>query len=306
MFDDPTAASLIVLLLTTPIVYLLLLLVDDAPPGRLQQVLGLRKPRSAASRLGDVARSALPRLGAPLQSEMGRVDLQDRLLRAGLYDKTAVRMVLGAKVLLLGIATITGLALGLAGFLGQRTAVLVGGALVAAAALAPDLWLARRARLRQAAIRRGVPDVLDLLTICLEAGLALPDALHRVVAEMETAHPLLAGELAIVQREMLLGLSAGEALSKFGRRSGVAEVRDLATVLTQAERFGTSTAAALRLQSELMRQVRYQRAEEQAQKAAVKILFPTLIFIFPAIFVVVLTPAIQGLVQVFKVMRGGQ
>ena len=169
--------------------------------------------------------------------------------------------------------------------------------------IAPGMWLDARKKNRQAALRRGLPDALDMLVLCLEGGISLTAALQRVTAELEGVHPLLGAEMNIVQREMLLGLSAGAALQKLGQRADLEDVRNLASVLVQNERFGASVTKALRTHADVMRQQRQLRAEELAQKAAVKILFPTLLCIFPAIFLVILGPAAFQLVEIFSRMK---
>jgi tight adherence protein C len=116
-------------------------------------------------------------------------------------------------------------------------------------------------------------------------------AAQRVAGELQVVHPVLGSELSVFQREIQLGLSPGDALKKLGERTGLDEVRDLASVLLQSERFGASVVKALRGYADSWRVERQERAEEMAQKAAVKILFPTLLFIFPAIFIVLLGPA---------------
>jgi len=116
-------------------------------------------------------------------------------------------------------------------------------------------------------------------------------AMQRVTEDLEMAHPLLAAEWATIQREMRMGLSAAEAIKRFGERCELEDVRDLAAVLQQSERFGVGVANALRLHADACRLDRQQRAEEAAQKAGVKILFPTLLCIFPAVFIVLVGPA---------------
>jgi len=157
--------------------------------------------------------------------------------------------------------------------------------------IGPSFWLDGCKKKRQTSFRRSLPDALDLLVICLEGGLSLPGSLKRVGSELRTAHPVLALELSIVQREIQLGHSPGEALQKMGARTDLEEIRSLASVITQSERFGASLVKSLRVHAETLRLKRQQRAEELAQKAAVKILFPTLLLIFPAVFVVILGPA---------------
>src|SRR5262249_42893053 len=157
--------------------------------------------------------------------------------------------------------------------------------------LTPSLWVDYQRKRRQAELRRALPDAVDMLVLCVEAGLSLRAAVQRGTAELQLPHPRLARAMDIQLREVQLGLSVGEAMQKFGERCGLDEVRELAAVLLQSERYGTASVKALRLHSETCRQQRQQRAEERAQKAAVKILFPTLLCIFPAIFIVILGPA---------------
>ena len=140
--------------------------------------------------------------------------------------------------------------------------------------------------------------------ICLEGGLSLPGAIRRVASELQTAHPALANELNIVQREMQLGLTPGHALFKqFADRYDLEEIRSLGSVITQAEKFGASIVKALRVHAEVMRGKRLQQAEEMAQKAATKILFPTILCIFPGIFIVVLGPAVIHVLEMFDKLK---
>jgi tight adherence protein C len=129
----------------------------------------------------------------------------------------------------------------------------------------------------------------------MQGGLSLSGALQRVIAELQLGHPMLASEMNIVQREMLLGLPAGEALKKFASRCDLEEVRSLAAVLTQSEFYGASMSKTLRVHADTYREQLQRRIEEMAQKAAVKILFPTLLCIFPAVFIVVLGPSVLQL-----------
>ena len=139
---------------------------------------------------------------------------------------------------------------------------------------------------------------MDILVICLEGGLSLPAALKRVSSELKMVHPALAAELGIVQREIQLGRTSGEALRKMGERSDLEEVRSLASVILQSERLGASLVKSLRVHADTLRVKRQQRAEELAQTAATKMLFPTVLFILPAMFVVILGPAVIHIAQV--------
>jgi tight adherence protein C len=154
-------------------------------------------------------------------------------------------------------------------------------------------------RRRQGLLRATLPDALDMLVLCLEGGVGLDGAVQRVTDELQVVHPVLGAKMDLVRREMQLGLSAGDALRKFADRCGLADVRDLSNVLCQSERFGASVAKALRGYADSARLARQQKARESAQKASVKILFPTLLFIFPAIFIVLLGPAAFQMSKLF-------
>ena len=130
-----------------------------------------------------------------------------------------------------------------------------------------------------------------MLILCLEAGVSLPAALQRVTDELHLVHPLLGQELRAIEGQMRLGLSPAQALKRFGEKSGLIELRDLASILLQSEQTGASIVKALRAHADDSRQDRYASAQEHAQKTAVKILFPMLLCIFPAVFIVLLGPA---------------
>jgi tight adherence protein C len=241
----------------------------------------------------------LPRLGTALMptDEEERTVLRSRLIHAGFYGRQAPSIFLGVKLIAMISPALVGLALGVMGIVPTRISVLAGGCLGILGMIGPSFWLDSRKRTRQTNFRRALPDALDLLVICLEGGLSLPASLKRVSSELRTAHPVLASELNIVQREIQLGRSPGEALQQMGIRTDLEEVRSLASVISQAERFGASLVKSLRIHAETLRLKRQQYAEEMAQKASIKILFPTLLFIFPAIFVVILGPAVFQVMQ---------
>jgi len=255
--------------------------------------------------LAEFARTALPKLGAHLvpgdEEERGR--LQTRLVHAGLYRRQAMVIYLGVKLLLIVSPPLLGLAAGLAGLVPVRHGLILGAMFGIVGMIAPSFWLDKRKRDRQKAFRRSLPDALDVMVICLEGGLSPPGAMQRVAGELRTAHPALAAELNIVQREIQLGRSLGEALRQFAGRCDLEEVRSMASVIAQAERFGASLVKALRVQAETLRVKRLQYAEEMAQKAVVKILFPTLFFILPGLFIVILGPAAIQIMEMFSNMR---
>jgi tight adherence protein C len=141
-----------------------------------------------------------------------------------------------------------------------------------------------------------------VLVICLEGGASLPAALRRLTGEMRTAHPVLADELVIVQREVQLGRTPGEALRELAIRADLEEVRGLTAVILQSERFGASLVRALRVHADTLRGRRILDAEEMAQKAVVKLLFPTVLFILPALFIAVLGPNAILIWEMFETM----
>jgi tight adherence protein C len=166
----------------------------------------------------------------------------------------------------------------------------------------PNFWLDHRKKKRQTTMRRGLPDVLDMIIICLRGGLSLQSAFQRVVSEMWMVHPLLAMEFSINLREVQLSRSTGEAMRHFADRCDLEEVRGLASVLLQAERLGASTTNAMRIHADTLRLKRLQRAEELAGKAGTKMVFPTILCIFPAILLVVIGPAAIQIADLFSSM----
>jgi tight adherence protein C len=265
--------------------------------GRLRELSGKgdRDPDS----VGDFARAALPKMGAALvpEKEEERTRLQARLVQAGLYGRQAMYFYLGVKLLLIAGPAVAGLAAALLGLLPVVHALIGGAILGIIGMIGPSFWLDSRKAGRQVSFRRALPDALDVLVICLEGGLSLNAALKRVAGELRTAHPLLASELRIVEREIQLGRSTGDAVRQFGERADLEELRTLASVINQSERFGASLVKALRVHAETLREKRLQHAEEMAQTAGTKILFPTILFIFPGVFIVLLGPAVIQIVQ---------
>jgi tight adherence protein C len=263
--------------------------IDD----RLENLAGKVGSPAHADTVSQLARSTLPKMGVPLmpKDEEERTRLQTRLIHAGLYRREAMILFLGVKMLLMITPPIVGLAASMMGMVPLLYGFTGGMLLGVFGMVLPSFWLDRRKANRQALFRRCLPDALDVLVICLEGGLSPPAGIKRVASELRTAHPALASELNIVQREIQLGRTTGEALRQFGERCDLEEVHSLASVVMQAERFGASLVRALRINADTLRTKRMQYAEEMAQKATVKILFPTIFFIFPGIFIVVLGPA---------------
>ncbi len=170
----------------------------------------------------------------------------------------------------------------------------------------PNILLSNIISRRQREIFETFPDALDLMTVCVEAGLAMDAALARVAAEIGLKSEILSDELNLVTLELRAGSSKERALRNLALRTGVEDVDALVAMLIQSERFGTSIAASLRVQSDLLRTKRRQRAEETAAKIALKLLFPLIFFIFPALLVVLMGPAFLQIYRVLLPSMGGQ
>lgn len=274
----------------------------DPVTARVEQLS--HEPRSSSS---SAAVAAFPGafqrpISAPVMAseEKPRSTLADRIVQAGLYKRNSVTFYVVFKVVMFVAPIIAGFVAAQLGAVTLWQGLLIGLIAGGFGTLAPSFWLDSQKKARQTMIRRSLPDALDVIIICVEAGLSLPSAFVRVSKELQSAHPLLATELTIVQREIQLGASTGEALRKFGDRFDLEELRSLASVVLQAEKFGASIVQALRVNADSLRVKRMQRAEELAQKASVKILFPTLLCIFPALFVVLLGPAAYRIIALFK------
>lgn len=249
-------------------------------------------------------RAIAHKLLAPMREE-GRKQLGDRLIQAGFYKSGSLPAYILFRVVL--VLAPVGLVILAASFTGMSTgrALLIGLAGGLVGTIGPGIFLDSRRKKRQTNIRRALPDALDVIIVCVEGGLSLPGAFQKVTSELQTAHPLLAHEMAIVEREMQLGASTGEALRNFARRFDMMELRGLASVVSQAEKFGSSIVTALRVHADTLREQRQFQAEELAAKAAVKILIPTLICIFPALLIVIMGPAVADVIKMFRTMRGG-
>jgi tight adherence protein C len=163
----------------------------------------------------------------------------------------------------------------------------------------PHLWVQHRVTRRREDIRRSVPNVLDLIIVCVEAGLGLNAAVQRIAREMRHTYPELSRELNILNQEIFLGINRAEAFRNLALRTGVDELRSLATVLMQSDRLGTSVADVLRVQAENLRTKRRQMAMEIAAKMPVKLIFPLVLFIFPQLILVILGPA---MIQIFRTL----
>lgn len=166
--------------------------------------------------------------------------------------------------------------------------------------ITPNYVLTKLVARRQRKLRLGFPDALDLLVVCVESGLGLTNALARVAQEMEVSHPELASDLALINKEIMVGIPREKALRNLAERTGLDEIKGLSALLDQSMRFGTSVADALRVYAEEFRDKRTQLAEEAAAKISTKLIFPLTLFIWPSFFVVAIGPAVLRLMHAFN------
>jgi len=267
-----------------------------------------KRPGKPTDRVTRVLEKATPALAKPLEpkSELEKNNLRIRLANAGFRGESAPSIFLGLKFASLVIGLLLGGAkLLLSHDYSQRNLITV--AVIAAFFMyLPDLVVWFRRKRRQDQIFLGLPDALDLMVVCVEAGLGLDQAMRKVAEEMKHSYPVVAEEFGIANFQLQMGRPRPEVLHELGVRTGVTDVRALASVLIQADKFGSSIAQALRVQSDAMRTRRRQLAEERAAKTAVKLIFPLVLFIFPGIFVVLVGPAaITIMREMMPRMTGG-
>ncbi|MGB9604505.1 MAG: type II secretion system F family protein [Bryobacteraceae bacterium] len=271
------------------------------------------RPRAAIERItgADVAlaerqqkhpslafRELLSKLGTVLPASPKDVTvMQQRLMRAGYRGPHVLRYFYGAKVLLaMALPVVTTVAVAGSSRSADSKFTLIAGSAVAGF-FAPNEYVRRKARRRQRQIRRGLPNALDLLVVCVESGLGLDQAIVQTAKELEHAHPEISEELALVNFELRAGKRRVEALRNLADRTDVEELRKLAAVLIQADRFGTSIAQTLRSHSDFMRVQARQQAEEKAAKLGVKLVFPIFFCILPSLFVVTVGPILVRVVR---------
>lgn len=263
---------------------------------RLKELRDPRRRKEAKDEktgVGGMLKAAAPALSKAIQpkDELEQSQLKVELANAGFSSPHAPAIYLSLKMLSMGVFFVIG---------GGISVLLKGMTMdaayqtIMAAGLGfylPVLVLRVMVSFRQEAIFLSMPDALDLLVVCVEAGLGLDAAMRRVTEEMQESTPELCQELAACNMQMQMGRPRREVLHDLGVRTGVDDMKTLVAIMIQAEKFGSSIATALRVQSDSMRTKRRQMAEEQAQKTAVKIIFPLVLFIFPGIFVVLVGPA---------------
>ncbi len=258
---------------------------------RLQEIGGRPQKPSAGDRL---ARSIAPVSHYILPAkESERSQIREKLVHAGFRNPNALTIFYSVKLLVaLGLPTIVLLLAPLFPELETSSIVLATMTASAIGVMSPNIFLRRAVARRQKALRNGFPDALDLLVVCVEAGLGLAAAIQRVAEEMALSHPELADDMLLVTTEIRAGIDNVSALKNLAVRTGLDDIRGLVTLLAQSLRFGTSIADTLRVYSEEFRDKRMQAAEEQAAKIGTKLIFPLVTCLFPAFFVVTIGPAV--------------
>ncbi len=279
----------------------LLLFYREAMLQRISDVVNIRPKRApilgSLQQTGSSVGAMVSSLDRVIpKSEAEKSVVSRRLVRAGYRNEPALRIFYGAKVLtplaLLGVCWACGL-MNSAPFFAVAASLGLGFIL-------PDFWLGRRIKIRQKKIRRALPDALDFMVICIEAGLSIDQATARTADELKIAHPAMSDELEVLVLEQRAGRPRAEAWRQLAERTDVDTVRVLTTVLIQAEQLGTSVARTLRTHSDTLRVQRRQQIEEQAAKTSVKLVFPLVLFIFPSLFLVTLGPEAIIMAEAFQ------
>jgi tight adherence protein C len=269
---------------------------DLSPIGGSEDTLVRRRRQQRLDRM----KSVLQTLGERVES--GRKDtgqVRQFLLQAGYVDPSAVAIYWASRVILA-----TGFVAG-ALFILPMLNVTAAQMMIAVVWLGgigwvgPVFYVRSRLKARQKELQKAMPDMLDMLVVCVEAGLGLNQAFVRVADEIDHVSLVMSEQLALVNLEMRAGTPRDEALKNLAERTGLTDMKSLVGMLIQTDRFGTSVADALRVHSETMRTKRRQRAEEAAAKTTIKLVFPLVLFVFPAMFVVVLGPSVIAIYRMF-------
>ena len=259
---------------------------------RLSKVVSRSAEADLLRSIAPASGSRLEKLAKPFQKVIPRSAedvsaIQKRLARAGYREKSAVNIFYSSKVIVPGLLCILVTVTGVYSYAPFFVYVLAAGL----GFMAPDFWLNNRISARKMKLRLGLPEALDLIVVCVEAGLSMDKATMRTAEELRISQPAIADELNIVYLEQRAGRPRAEAWKRIGERTGVDTIRSLASILIQADKFGTSIGKTLRTHSESLRTRRRQDAEEQAAKTTVKLVFPLVLFIFPSLFVVIVGPS---------------
>ena len=236
-------------------------------------------------------------LGGFLPADDSKESLQSGLVRAGMREATAPVVFMGAKLVSAILRASGWLTVNFAMARPIGSSLFAGFIAGVVGFYLPTVWLYMKGESRRGQIQRSLPDALDLLVVCVESGLGLNAAIERVGREIQLASPALSDEFLMVNQEIRTGLARSEALRRLARRTGVEDIYALTAMMIQADKLGTSIAQSLRAHAESMRTKRRQRAEQMARKAGIKLAFPLVFLIFPALLVVILGPAAIQLME---------
>jgi tight adherence protein C len=269
---------------------------DQMDGGGTEEIVARRRRQAKSERLKHVLKAFGSRV------EVGRKDttaVRRFLVQAGYTDPNAVSFYWASRLgLAIGLGVAAMLALPL--IRANPTQILLGTAWLGGLGwVAPAFYVRSRLKARQKELQLALPDMLDMLVVCVEAGLGLNQALVRVADEIDHVSRVMSEQLAMVNLEMRAGTPRDEALKNFAERTGLSDIRSLVSMIIQTDRFGTSVADALRVHAVTMRTKRRQRAEEAAAKTTIKLVFPLVLFVFPALFVVVLGPSVIVILRTF-------
>ena len=259
-----------------------------------------RRRQSRKQKLSEV----VGKLGEHVVERAG-LDLEGwskRLVQAGYWNPEAPRIFFGTRIALASGLLVTGLALGVLTDARLFATLVLGLWLGGMGWLLPSWYVLHKRGSRRQEIREALADALDLMVACVEAGIGLNQALARVAEEVRNVSEALSEELAMVNLEIRAGTARDQALRNLAERTGIEDIEGLVSTLIQTERFGTSVGRALRIQADTLRQKRRQRAEEAAAKTTIKLVFPLVLFVFPALFVVILGPAVIQVIEALTEM----
>lgn len=265
---------------------------------RILEVVTSNRADRRTIRGKEVITDGILKAGRDLRARLGlaeNVKLKKRLLEAGLRDKSTLDIFFAVQLACPLLGCFAG------SFIPDNTAFWVF-ALAVVGYMAPDFWLTKKTAKRRHVIRRSIPDCLDLLVICVDAGLGLDQALLRVSSELSVSHPEINEELNQVNLEQRAGKPRLEAWQGVAERTQIEEFKAFVSMLVQTDKFGTPILKALSQFSEEIRMKRRQHAEEAAAKTKIKIIFPLVLCIFPCVFIVLLAPAILSIMSGFKAM----
>jgi tight adherence protein C len=290
--------SIVLFIILTGIMYLLGVNVWMGSKTVIDRVSGANWQNHEAAHPSLVFRDLLEKLGNLVPASPKDVStIQKRLMRAGIRSPLALKTFYGLKAGLVVLLPILSFLGSLRIDFDSSNRMLLLGAAALAGYFGPNKVLQSLVKRRQKAIKKGLPNTLDLMVVCVESGLGLDQAMMQVAKELHIAHPEIAMEFALTNLEMRHGKRRAEALRNLAERTGVDELRKLVAVLLQADRFGTSIAQSLRNHSDYIRVAARQDAETRAAKIGIKLVFPIFFCILPALFVVTVGPVVVRIVR---------